>query len=59
MAPADAMVDLALADPKNFKRPNELAQLGRDRARAQDNLNKAEGEWLALAERYETAKGLA
>jgi len=53
-----AEVDLALADPKNFKRPNELAQLGRDRARNQDNLNRAEGEWLALAERYEEAKNL-
>jgi ATP-binding cassette subfamily F protein 3 len=53
-----AEIDLALADPKNFKRPNELAQLGRDRARTQDNLAKAEAEWLALAERYEEAKAL-
>ncbi len=53
-----AETDLALADPKIFKRPNELAQLGRDRARTQDNLHRAEGEWLALAERYEEAKNL-
>jgi ATP-binding cassette subfamily F protein 3 len=54
-----AEIDLALADPKLFKRPNELAQLGRDRARTQDNLQKAEAEWLELAERYEAAKALA
>jgi hypothetical protein len=53
-----AEIDTALADPKLFKRPNELAQFGRDRARTQDNLQKAEGEWLALAERYEEAKKL-
>ena len=51
-----AELDAALADPKNFKRPNELAQLGRDRARAHENLEKAEVEWLAAAEAYETAK---
>jgi ATP-binding cassette subfamily F protein 3 len=51
-----AELDLALADPKNFKRPNELAQLGRDRARAQENLAKAEAEWLEAAEAYESAK---
>ena len=51
-----AEIDLALADPKLFKRPNELAQLGRDRSRAQDNLAKAEAEWLEAAEKYETAK---
>jgi ATP-binding cassette subfamily F protein 3 len=51
-----AEVDLALADPKIFKRPNEVAQLGRDRARAQDQLHKAEAEWLDIAERYEAAK---
>jgi ATP-binding cassette subfamily F protein 3 len=49
-------IDTALADPKNFKRPNELAQLGRDRARAHENLEKAEIEWLAAAEAYEAAK---
>ena len=49
-------IDAALADPKNFKRPNELAQLGRDRARTQQNLDKAEAEWLEAAEAYETAK---
>jgi ATP-binding cassette subfamily F protein 3 len=49
-------LDTALADPKNYKRPNELAQLGRDRARAKDNLDKAEAEWLEAAEAYETAK---
>jgi ATP-binding cassette subfamily F protein 3 len=51
-----AEIDLALADPKLFKRPNEMAQLGRDRTRAQDNLAKAEAEWLEAAEKYETAK---
>jgi hypothetical protein len=40
----------------NFKRPNELAQLGRDRARAKENLDKAEAEWLEAAEAYEAAK---
>jgi hypothetical protein len=49
-------IDLALADPKLFKRPNEMAQLGRDRTRAQDNLAKAEVEWLEMAEKYEAAK---
>jgi ATP-binding cassette subfamily F protein 3 len=49
-------IDLALADPKLFKRPNEMAQLGRDRTRAQDNLAKAEAEWLEMAEKYESAK---
>jgi ATP-binding cassette subfamily F protein 3 len=51
-----AEIDTALADPKVFKRPNEMAQLGRDRARAQDNLAKAEAEWLEAAEAYEVAK---
>jgi ATP-binding cassette subfamily F protein 3 len=51
-----AEIDAALADPKIFKRPNEMAQLGKDRARAQDNLAKAEAEWLEMAEKYETAK---
>ena len=51
-----AEIDLALADPKNFKRPNELAQLGRDHARAKENLAKAETEWLEAAEAYEIAK---
>src|SRR6201996_8735302 len=51
-----AEIDAALADPKNYKRPNELAQLGRDRARAQENLGKAEAEWLEAAEAYESAK---
>ena len=51
-----AEIDVALADPKNIKRPNELAQLGRDRARAHDNLDKSEAEWLAAAEAYEQAK---
>jgi ATP-binding cassette subfamily F protein 3 len=51
-----AEIDAALADPKNFKRPSELAQLGRDRARAKENLDKAEAEWLEAAEAYETAK---
>jgi ATP-binding cassette subfamily F protein 3 len=53
---AIAELDAALADPKNHKRPNEMAQLGRDRARNHDNLEKAEAEWLAAAEAYETAK---
>ncbi|HVY33826.1 MAG TPA: ATP-binding cassette domain-containing protein, partial [Caulobacteraceae bacterium] len=53
-----AEIDAALADPKLFKRPNELAQLGRDRSRNRENLDKAEGEWLELAERYEAAKNL-
>jgi len=51
-----AELDAALADPKNHKRPNEMAQLGRDRARNHDNLEKAEAEWLQAAEAYETAK---
>jgi ATP-binding cassette subfamily F protein 3 len=51
-----AEIDAALADPRNFKRPNELAQLGRDRARNLENLEKAEAEWLEAAEAYETAK---
>jgi len=51
-----AEIDAALADPKVFKRPNEMVQLGKDRARAQDNLGKAEAEWLEMAEKYETAK---
>jgi ATP-binding cassette subfamily F protein 3 len=51
-----AEIDVALADPRNFKRPNELAQLGRDRARAHENLEKAEAEWMAAAEAYESAK---
>ncbi|MGZ3280642.1 MAG: ABC-F family ATP-binding cassette domain-containing protein [Caulobacteraceae bacterium] len=51
-----AEIDAALADPKNFKRPAELAQLGRDRARNAENLEKAEAEWLEAAEAYETAK---
>ena len=49
-------IDLALADPKLFKRPAEMGQLGRDRTRAQANLAKAEGQWLELAEKYEAAK---
>jgi ATP-binding cassette subfamily F protein 3 len=53
-----AEIDAAMADPKNYKRPNELAQLGRDRARAQENLAKAEAEWLEAAEAYEAAKAL-
>jgi ATP-binding cassette, subfamily F, member 3 len=52
-------IDHALVDPKNYKRPNELAQLSRDRARAHDNLEKAEAEWLAAAEAYEAAKALS
>jgi ATP-binding cassette subfamily F protein 3 len=51
-----AEIDAALADPKMFKRPNEMVQLGKDRARAQDNLSKAEADWLEMAEKYETAK---
>ena len=51
-----AEIDVALADPKIFKRPNELAQLGRDRARARENLDRAEAEWLEAAEAYESAK---
>jgi ATP-binding cassette subfamily F protein 3 len=51
-----AEIDAALADPKVFKRPNEMMQLGKDRARCQDNLAKAEAEWLEMAETYETAK---
>jgi ATP-binding cassette subfamily F protein 3 len=51
-----ADIDLALADPKLFKRPNEMAQLGRDKTRTLDNLAKAEAEWLEAAEKYETAK---
>jgi ATP-binding cassette subfamily F protein 3 len=51
-----AEIDLALADPKMFKRPNEMIQLGKDRARALDNLAKAEAEWLEMAEKYEGAK---
>ena len=51
-----AEIDAALADPRIFKRPNELAQLGRDRARNQENLDKAEAEWLEAAEAYEQAK---
>ena len=51
-----AEIDVALSDPKLFKRPNDMAQLGRDRTRAQDNLAKAEVEWLEMAEKYETAK---
>jgi ATP-binding cassette subfamily F protein 3 len=54
-----AEIDVALADPKMFKRPNEMIQLGKDRARAQDNLGKAEAEWLEMAEKYETAKASA
>jgi ATP-binding cassette subfamily F protein 3 len=54
-----AEIDAALADPKLFKRPNELAQLGRDRTRAKDNLAKAEAEWLEAAERFEEAKAAA
>jgi ATP-binding cassette subfamily F protein 3 len=54
-----AEIDKAMADPQNYKRPNELAQLGRDRARAQDNLAKTEGEWLAAAEAYESAKAIS
>ncbi len=51
-----AEIDAALADPKNFKRPSELAQLGRDRARNLENMAKAEAEWLEAAEAYEQAK---
>jgi ATP-binding cassette subfamily F protein 3 len=54
-----AEIDQAMADPKVFKRPNDLAQLGKDRARAQDNLAKAEAEWMAAAEQYEAAKAAA
>jgi ATP-binding cassette subfamily F protein 3 len=54
-----AEIDQALADPKVFKRPNEIAQLGKDRARAQDNLAKAEAEWMEAAETYEAAKAAA
>ena len=51
-----AELDAALADPKNHTRPNEMAQLGRDRARTRDNLDKTEAEWLEAAEAYEAAK---
>ena len=54
-----AEIDAALADPKTFKRPNEMAQLGRDRARAVENLDKAEAEWMQAAETYEAAKAAA
>ena len=54
-----AEIDAALADPKVHKRPNEMAQLGRDRARTRANLDQAEAEWLETAEAYETAKAQA
>jgi ATP-binding cassette subfamily F protein 3 len=49
-------LDKALADPKTYGNPAELARLGKDRARAQDGLDQAESEWLEAAEAYETAK---
>jgi ATP-binding cassette subfamily F protein 3 len=54
-----AEIDVSLADPKVFKRPNEMVQLGKDRARAQDNLARAEAEWMEMAQKYETAKANA
>jgi ATP-binding cassette subfamily F protein 3 len=49
-------LDRALADPKTYGQPAELARIGKERARAQDNLDQAEAEWLETAEAYETAK---
>jgi ATP-binding cassette subfamily F protein 3 len=51
-----ADLDKALADPKTYGQPAELARLGKARAQAQDGLDAAESEWLEAAEAYETAK---
>ena len=50
-------LDQALADPDLFTRdPDKAVALGKDRARAQDQLAETEAKWLAAAEIYEAAK---
>ena len=55
-----ARLETALADPELYvKNPAKAADLGRERARAQDALEEAELAWLDAAEAYETAKAEA
>jgi ATP-binding cassette subfamily F protein 3 len=50
-------LDQALADPELFSRdPDKAVSLGKDRARAQEELAETEAKWLAAAETYEAAK---
>ncbi|HTK35803.1 MAG TPA: ABC-F family ATP-binding cassette domain-containing protein [Caulobacteraceae bacterium] len=53
---AIAELDAAMVDPALFhKQPDKAAELTRRRHRAQERLDAAEAEWMALAEQYEQA----
>jgi ATP-binding cassette subfamily F protein 3 len=49
----------ALSDPALFANGARLAELGRERARAEEALAAAEAEWMERAEAYETARAEA
>ena len=52
-----AKCDEALSDPDLYtKAPAKAVELGKQKAKAEDQLMQAEGEWLEAAEAYETAK---
>jgi ATP-binding cassette subfamily F protein 3 len=53
-------LDQAMADPQMFSRdPKRATELGREKARAQEELAATEAKWLAAAEAYEAAKAEA
>jgi ATP-binding cassette subfamily F protein 3 len=55
-----ADLNAALADPELFRRdPAKAAELGRQRARAEEGLASSEQEWLAAAQDYEDARAAA
>ena len=55
-----AKLNTQLSDPALFaKHAARAAELGRERARAEDALGAAEAEWMEAAEAYETAKAEA
>ena len=55
-----ARIDQVLSDPGLFATaPAKVADLGRERARAQEALAGAEAEWMEAAESYEAAKAEA
>jgi ATP-binding cassette subfamily F protein 3 len=50
-----AEADAALADPQLYARPQEATALSQRRARLAERVARAEAEWLAAAEAYESA----
>ncbi len=51
-------IDAALADPAIYvKNPAQAADLGQKRAKAQASVDKAEAEWMAIAEQLTAAQG--